>query len=52
MPVGEMPPSVQKLRSSAAITASLRTLGIWFDWSSWRLVPALKVPIGVLPSAK
>ncbi len=48
MPVGEMPPSVQKLRSSMATTALMSGCGIWSYGSSWRsVVPnrPMRVPL-------
>ena len=49
MPVGEMPPSVKKLLSSAASTAFCRFFGICWKVRSCRLtVP--NVPMTVLPS--
>ncbi len=50
MPLGSMPLLVQKVRSSAAITASWRFCGICFSEMDSRFWVA-KVPIGVSPSA-
>ncbi len=49
MPVGEMAPSVQKLRSSAASTASCRFTGIW-AYSRFVRSTTLNVPSWVAPS--